>query len=31
MITQADIHAFLRRVGIKKTDTVLAHTSMRAI
>ncbi len=31
MITQADIHAFLKRVGIKKTDTVLAHTSMRAI
>ena len=31
MVTQADVHAFLKNANIKKTDTVLVHTSMRAI
>jgi aminoglycoside 3-N-acetyltransferase len=31
MLTKADIHQFLKENGIKKTDTVLVHTSMRAI
>ena len=31
MLTKADIHQFLKENGIKSTDTVLVHTSMRAI
>ena len=31
MLTKADIHNFLRAAGIQPTDTVLVHTSMRAI
>ena len=31
MLTRADIHQFLKENGIKSTDTVLVHTSMRAI
>ena len=31
MLTRTDIHAFLREAGIRPTDTVLVHTSMRAI
>lgn len=31
MVTQTDIHAFLKDIGIQKADTVLIHTSMRAI
>lgn len=31
MLTQAMIHAFLRESGILPTDTVLIHTSMRAL
>ena len=31
MLTQSDIHAFLKQIGIKSTDTVLVHTSMRAL
>lgn len=31
MLTQADIHSFLQRIGIKPNDTVLIHTSMRSL
>ena len=31
MLTKADIHGFLSDNGIKHTDTVLVHTSMRAL
>ena len=31
MLYRSDIHSFLERNGIKKTDTVLVHTSMRAL
>ncbi len=31
MLTKADIHQFLKDTGIKQDDTVLVHTSMRAI
>ena len=31
MLTREDIHEFLKGAGIKPTDTVLVHTSMRAI
>ena len=31
MLTQNDIHEFLKENGIKPTDTVLVHTSMRAL
>ena len=31
MVTKADIHAFLKGIGVQKTDTVLVHTSMHAI
>ena len=31
MINESDIHAFLKSIGIKSTDTVLVHTSMRAL
>ena len=31
MITEKDIHVFLKKIGIKPDDTVLVHTSMRAI
>ena len=31
MLTQADIHEFLRKIGVKHDDTVLVHTSMRAL
>lgn len=31
MLTQADIHSFLAEIGIAKDDTVLVHTSMRAL
>ena len=31
VITKKDIHKFLKEIGIKKNDTVLIHTSMRAI
>ncbi len=31
MLTQTDIHNFLERNGIKKSDTVLVHTSMRSL
>lgn len=31
MLTKSDVHAFLKDLGIKSTDTVLIHTSMKAI
>ena len=31
MLTKSDIHEFLRDAGIKRTDTVLVHTSMRSL
>ncbi len=31
MLTREDIHEFLKEAGIKRDDTVLVHTSMRAI
>ena len=31
MLTCADIHKFLAEIGIKRTDTVLVHTSMKAL
>ena len=31
MLTQTDIHNFLERIGIKRNDTVLVHTSMRSL
>lgn len=31
MLTQQDVHSFLEGLGIKPSDTVLMHTSMRAI
>ena len=31
MLTPADLHAFLRQANIRPTDTVLVHTSMRAL
>lgn len=31
MLTQQDLHAFLRQAGIRPTDTVLVHTSLRAL
>ena len=31
MLTRADIHIFLKRIGIKPDDTVLVHTSMRSL
>ena len=31
MLTQANIHDFLKRIGITSADTVLVHTSMRAL
>ena len=31
MLTHSDIHTFLQNIGIKSDDTVLIHTSMRAI
>lgn len=31
MVTLAEIHSFLKNLGIKNDDTVLIHTSMRAI
>lgn len=31
MLTEREIHAFLKENGIKPTDTVLVHTSMRAL
>lgn len=31
MLTKSDIHAFLKSIGIKSSDTVLVHTSMRAL
>lgn len=31
MLTKSDIHEFLREAGIRPCDTVLVHTSMRAI
>ena len=31
MLTQSEIHSFLKNLGIKPSDTVLMHTSMRAI
>lgn len=31
MLTYEDIHVFLKENGIKPTDTVLVHTSMRAL
>ncbi len=31
MLTCADIHKFLAEIGIKKTDTALVHTSMKAL
>ncbi|MBO5968845.1 MAG: AAC(3) family N-acetyltransferase [Clostridia bacterium] len=31
MLTRADIHTFLKRIGIKPDDTVLIHTSMRSL
>ena len=31
MLTKAEIHEFLKNLGIKKSDTVLVHTSMKAI
>lgn len=31
MLTKVDIHEFLIKNGIKKDDTVLIHTSMKAI
>jgi aminoglycoside 3-N-acetyltransferase len=31
MVTKEDIHNFLKSVGVKSTDTLLIHTSMRAI
>ncbi len=31
MLTQKDIHEFLESIGISRRDTVLVHTSMRAL
>ena len=31
MLTRSDIHIFLKRIGIKRDDTVLVHTSMRSL
>lgn len=31
MLTERDIHAFLKNAGIRPTDTVLIHTSMRSL
>lgn len=31
MLTKSDIHEFLKHIGIKSSDTVLVHTSMRAL
>ncbi len=31
MLTRADIHIFLKQIGIKPDDTVLVHTSMRSL
>ena len=31
MLTRTDIHAFLERIGIKRDNTVLIHTSMRSL
>lgn len=31
MLTKNDIHGFLQSIGIKPTDTVLVHTSMKCI
>ena len=31
MLTQKDIHLFLKNQGIRKSDTVLIHTSMRSL
>jgi len=31
MLTRSDIHSFLRENGIKPSDTVLTHTSMKAL
>ena len=31
MLTQAQLHTFLQEIGIKPSDTVLIHTSMRAL
>ncbi len=31
MLTRSDIHHFLREMGIRPDDTVLVHTSMRAL
>ena len=31
MLTQSDIHSFLKEIGIKSNDTVLVHTSMRSL
>jgi aminoglycoside 3-N-acetyltransferase len=31
MLTSKDIHSFLERIGIKRDDTVLVHTSMRSL
>ena len=31
MLTRKDIHNFLERIGIKRDDTVLVHTSMRSL
>ena len=31
MINRSDVHEFLKSAGIKPTDTVLIHTSMRSL
>ena len=31
MLTQKDIHEFLKNAGIRPTDTTLIHTSMRSL
>lgn len=31
MVTQADIHSFLKSIGVTASDTVLVHTSMRSL
>lgn len=31
MLTKTEIHAFLKQIGIRPWDTVLVHTSMRAL
>ena len=31
MLCKSDIHDFLRKAGIRRTDTVLVHTSMRSL